>query len=73
MRVFNVHFLIRKGLGPDYMPKVLNVALDDLPEDLTEWEIRDMAKNKAEEYLYNNEDFKHYGKNWIHRETVAER
>jgi hypothetical protein len=54
MRVFNVLFSIRKGLGPDWFDKNIPVGLDDLPEELSENEIRQMARAEAERYLCKN-------------------
>lgn len=68
MRVFNILFSIRKGLGPEWMDKNFVAALDDLPDDLTETEIKVMAVNQIEETLYKSEDYYHYGKNWTVKE-----
>lgn len=61
---FAVHFMIRKGMGPDSFKKTIFVALDDLEPDMTEQEIKDLAISQAEGELYKNDDYKVYGKNW---------
>lgn len=68
MRIFNVLFDIRKGLGPDSFEKVIVVAFDDIPEDMEEVDIISMAKKEAETRLYSSEDYPLYGKNWILKE-----
>lgn len=65
MKEFNILFSIRKGLWPDRFDKNIPVGLDDLPDDLSEPEIRQMAINQAEKQLYNSEDYIVYGKNWV--------
>lgn len=64
MREFSVHIKLRKGLGPDWVDKHISVGLDDIPEEMTEVEIRAMVIEVAEEQLYKGEDYQHYGKNW---------
>lgn len=64
MAEFNVEVLIRKGLGPDWIRKNFPVGFDDVPEDLTESDLRQMAIRDVESKLYNSEDYKDYGKNW---------
>lgn len=72
MTVFNIEFSIRKGLGPDWFDKNISVGLDDLPEDLTDKEIENMAINEAESYLYKSEDYPLYGKNWFIKEVYKD-
>lgn len=69
MRIFEVLFSIRKGLGPDWFDKNISVGLDDLPDGFSEAEIINMAKIEAEQYLYKSEDYHLYGKNWIFKEV----
>lgn len=69
LRVFNVLFSIRKGLGPEWLDKYIVVAFDDLPEDTSEWDVRQMARNEAELRLYNSDDYPVYGKNWTFKEV----
>lgn len=68
MRTFEVLFSIRKGLGPDWFDKNISVGFDDLPNDLTKYELREMAKIEAESFLYKSEDYFLYGKNWVLKE-----
>lgn len=63
-RSFNIEFSIRKGLGPDFFQKTISIGLDDLPADISEFEVKEMAKQEAERELYNSEDYPWYGKNW---------
>ena len=65
MRTFAVHFQIRKGLGPDMMPKTIFVGLDDLDPEENELTIRKMAIDDAESQLYKTDDYPVYGKNWV--------
>jgi hypothetical protein len=64
MRELIVVVSIRKGLGPEWQEKHFPVAFDDLPADLTDYEIKQMAKNEVEQGLYRSEDYSAYGKNW---------
>jgi hypothetical protein len=61
---FAVHFMIRKGLGPEYKEKVIEVGLDDIEPDTSDAELKSMAKLEAESYLSKSEDYPLYGKNW---------
>lgn len=69
MRVLNVEFTIRKGLGPDTFIKVITVGLDDLDPEISDTEVRSMAIWEAERELYRSEDYHLYGKNWILNEV----
>lgn len=64
MAEFNVEVLIRKGLGPEWVHKNFPVGFDDVPEYLTKYDLRQMAKREVESKLYNSEDYRSYGKNW---------
>ena len=68
MREFAVHFLIRKGLGPEWVPKTIFVGLDDIEPEMEEYEIRAWARENAESVLRNTEDYPVYGKNWIYKD-----
>lgn len=59
-----VEVKIVKGLGPETLNKNFSVAYDDLPEEISEHEIKQMAKREVEGRLYNSIDYKDYGKNW---------
>jgi hypothetical protein len=52
MRMFVVLFSVRKGLGPDWIPKKIEVGLDDIA-DLQEWEVIEAAKADAKQQLRN--------------------
>lgn len=56
---------IRKGLGPEWFTKNFSVGFDDLPEETTSYEVRQMAIREVEEKLYGSEDYPRYGKNWV--------
>ena len=64
MYVFNVAVSIRKGCGPEWITKNFTQAYDDVPEDVTEDEVKKWAIADTEKLLYNSEDFPLYGKNW---------
>lgn len=40
---FHIHWKLRKGLGPDWIDKVAEVGLDDLPSETTEEEAKELA------------------------------
>lgn len=61
---YAVHFLIRKGLGPAFVLRTVFVHLDDVPDDLSDWEIKDLVRGDAEEQLCRTADYPVYGKNW---------
>jgi hypothetical protein len=65
---YAVHFSIRKGLGPEFMPRTVFVGLDDIPQDVSDAEVKDMVLRDAESQLMNTEDYPVYGKNWIYRD-----
>lgn len=69
MREFNILFSIRKGLGPEWVDKVIAVGLDDLPFDLDEDQIKRIAIEEAEKGLYRSDDYNQYGKNWFVKEV----
>lgn len=46
MRIFIFHYKLRKGLGPEFIKKIEEVAMDDLPSELSEYEIKEMAKSE---------------------------
>lgn len=49
---FQIHWILRKGLGPDWIPKTSTIHLDDLPNETTFEEAKSMAVSdfKAERY-----------------------
>ena len=69
MYQFTVEVSIRKGLGPDWITKNFSQAYDDVPEEVTEEEVKSWAINDTEAELYRSEDYKLYGKNWIVQEV----
>lgn len=50
--IFQIHWKLRKGLGPEWVDKVTEVGLDDLPPETTYEEAKEMAINdfKLERY-----------------------
>jgi predicted KAP-like P-loop ATPase len=68
MREFAVHFLIRKGLGPDWFAKTIFVVFDDIDHETTESKLRQMARHEAESIMERSEDYLVYGKNWIYKD-----
>ena len=71
MREFAVHFLIRKGLGPDWISKTIFVGLDDIDHEMSEADIRQWARSEAESILYKSDDYPVYGKNWIYKDMES--
>lgn len=69
MRQFEVLVSIRKGLGPEWKDKYISVGIDDIPKDVSEYSIKQMAKDEAEKQLYRSEDYTYYGKNWVVKEV----
>lgn len=65
---FAVHFILRKGMGPEHVPHLVNVGLDDIDPGTTEEEIREMVLLDAESQLRKTEDYPVYGKNWIYKD-----
>jgi hypothetical protein len=63
-----VHFSIRKGMGPEFMPRTVFVGLDDIPNEASDAEIKEMVIADAETQLMQTDDFPVYGKNWIYRD-----
>lgn len=50
--IFQIHWKLRKGLGPEWVDKVSEIGLDDLPPDTTYEEAKAMAISdfKSERY-----------------------
>lgn len=46
MQIFVFHYKLRKGLGSDWVQKTEDVALDDLPSELSDYEIKEMARSE---------------------------
>lgn len=65
MYVFNVEVELRKGLGPEWVTRSFAQAYDDVPDEVTEDEVKKWAVADTERQLYNSEDYQLYGKNWI--------
>jgi len=52
--VFNIHWKLRKGLGPEWVDNVSNIGLDDLPPETTVEEARQMAISEFKSERYRN-------------------
>lgn len=61
MRVFIFHYKLRKGLSAYFVNKVEEVALDDLPNDISDNEIKEMAisefKNRRRNRISSQKDY----------------
>jgi hypothetical protein len=56
---------VRKGLsGEESFLKPVFVGLDDLPNELSEPEIKDLIAREVDSQMMRSEDFRLYGKNW---------
>lgn len=44
---FEVHFSVFKGNGPDTVEKSVTICYDDVHPDVTEFTLRDMAREDA--------------------------
>lgn len=71
MASFYVTVMIRKGLGPEFVTRNLEVGFDDLEEDVSDGQLRQMAIAEVDSMLRKSIDYPHYGKNW--RITYIER
>jgi hypothetical protein len=65
MYQYEVEVSIRKGLGPEWVNKNFPVVFDDVEEGVSELEVKEWAKREVNSLLYNSDDYRHYGKNWI--------
>lgn len=45
-KIYNVHYKLRKGLGPEWVNKVEVIAFDDLPSDIMDHELDDMVRSE---------------------------
>lgn len=64
MHEFVITFVVRKGLGPDTSLKTICVGLDDVPEELSFEDIKQMAIADAEHQLRQLPDYQLYRENW---------
>ena len=48
---FIVEFEVMKGLGPDFVTKLVDVGYDDVDADVPEYVVREWAKKDAEAHL----------------------
>ena len=56
---------IRKGLGGDEsFIKPVFVGLDDLPDELSDSEIKNLIGREVDSQLSRSDDYPLYGKNW---------
>lgn len=51
MYQYEVEFSVRKGLGPDFVPKLVPIAYDDVDPEVPEYVVKEWAKKDAEHYL----------------------
>lgn len=51
MYFYIVEFSVMKGLGPDWVTKIVDVAYDDVDGDVPEYVIKEWAKKDAEAHL----------------------
>lgn len=49
--LFEVEFLVRKGLGPEWLTKFVTIAYDDVDPDVHSDIVKDWAINEAKHYL----------------------
>lgn len=52
--IFNIHWKLRKGLGPEWIDKVSNIGMDDLPPETTVEEAKQMAICEFKSERYRN-------------------
>lgn len=52
--IFIIHWQLRKGLGPEWVNKTTDIGLDDLPEDVTLDEAKQMAISDFKHERYRN-------------------
>lgn len=69
--LFHIHYLLRKGLGPEWVEKCEDIYLDDLPEDTTPAQAEAMAM--AEFHANRRRSYPEgYENNYRVTEVVAE-
>jgi len=54
MKLFIIHWKLRKGLGPEWINKVSNIGIDDMPSETTASEAIDMAISEFKSERYRN-------------------
>ena len=52
---YNVEFLVRKGLGPDWVTKIVFQAYDDVDPDVAEYIVKQWAIADAKQYLKDHD------------------
>lgn len=52
--IFQIHWKLRKGLGPEWIDKVTEVGLDDLPPETAYDDFRQMAISEFKSERYRN-------------------
>lgn len=72
MASFYVTVIIRKGLGPEFMTRNLEVGFDDLDDDISDSQLRQMVASEINTMFRRTDDFPLYGKNWriVHIERL---
>lgn len=71
MRHFLVHYEVRKGLGPEWVPKTHEASFDDVDLETTDHDLKQMARTEVDQKFFKSEDYPLYGKFW-HIESVEE-
>lgn len=51
MYQYEVEFRVRKGLGPEFVTKMVPVAYDDVDPDVPEYIVKEWAVKEAKQYL----------------------
>ncbi len=54
MYIFVIHWDLRKGLGPEWVHKTTEIGLDDLPEEVTIEQAKEMAVSDFKSERYRN-------------------
>ncbi len=52
---FEVHFLVRKGCGPEWVEKRIPIFMDDVDPEATEEDAKEMAIDEAKYYLLSRD------------------
>ncbi|MBK7337811.1 MAG: hypothetical protein IPJ00_17365 [Saprospirales bacterium] len=69
--LFHIHYLLRKGLGPDWVEKVEDIFLDDMEEDTTPSEAEAIAVAQFKENR-RRQNIERYENNYRITEIISE-